>query len=46
MHGVRSLHAICWQAQNHDDILTKLDFAVPVFHAYGHSAKCQVREWS
>ena len=34
------------QAQNCNDILGRFNFAVPVFHAYGHLAKCQVRQWS
>ena len=34
------------QAQNRNDILERFDFAVPVFHAYGHSAKYQVCQWS
>ena len=44
---VTHLHSYAnMQAQNRDDILQRFDFAVPVFHAYGHSAKCQVRQWS
>ena len=30
------------QSKKRDDLLTKFSFAVPVFHAYGHTAECQV----
>ena len=34
------------QAKQRDDLLAKYSFAVPVFHAYGHKAECQVQNYN